>query len=117
VQPGGLVTGQLTVTNTGAVQLLGVAVEVFLPDEIAAFAPNQTSGASATCTNNGYCLPRQRLIWTVGTLARGAGVTLTMPPHIQANVAPGTVVTFNALASEGSGFTAAARASVRVQTP
>src|ERR1019366_2383626 len=68
-QPGGLVTGQVTVTNTGAVQLLGVTVLVFLPDEIVSFYPNQTSGASATCTNNSNCLPGQQLIWAVGTLA------------------------------------------------
>jgi hypothetical protein len=90
---------------------------VFLPDEIVPFYTSQTSGASATCSGTNGCSPRELLLWSVGTLAPGAGVTLTMPPPIQATVAPGTVVTFNALASESSGFSAVARASVGVQTP
>jgi len=119
-QPGELVSGLLTVTNAGAVQLLAVEAQVFLPDEIVAFLANQTSGASASCVGDGnaaFCSPRERLVWTVGTLAPGAMVTLTMPPRVAASVGPGRVVTFNGRASENTGFTAAARASLRVRTP
>jgi uncharacterized repeat protein (TIGR01451 family) len=118
--PGATLTGTLVVTNTGAVQLLGVTVAVFLPDEIAQFATSVTSGASATCIGDQFttqCSVREQLVWTVGTLAPSATGTLTMPPHLLATVVPGKVIPFNASASENSGFTASARASVRVQGP
>jgi hypothetical protein len=120
VHPNATVTGTLTVMNTGAVQLLGVQVEVFLPDENANFLTNQTSGASATCVGDGntlVCSARERLVWTVGTLASHAMTILTMPVPIRNTTVPGRVITFNASASETSGFTAAARASVRVTSP
>jgi uncharacterized protein DUF11 len=118
--PGAVLSGSLAVENLGAVQLLGVTVEVFLPDEIVAFGTNVTSGATAMCIGDQFpttCSVRERLVWTVGTLAPTALVTLTMPPHLQANVVPGKVIPFNALAIENGGFTAAARASLRVKTP
>ncbi len=119
-QPGALLSGMLTVKNTGPIALLGVQVEVFLPDEIALFATNQTSGASATCIGDGNpaaCSARERLVWAVGTLASGGMAQLTMSPHFQAAVVPGRVVTFNARAAENGGVSTAARRSIRVQTP
>jgi len=44
-------------------------------------------------------------------------VTLTMWPRLQASVGSGRVVTFNAAASETTGFTANIRATTRVQSP
>jgi len=51
-----------------------VAVEVFLPDELAAFGTQLTSGADATCIGDQFttiCSVRERLMFTVGTLAPG----------------------------------------------
>ncbi len=118
VQPGELMDGLLTVTNTGPTQMLGVQVEVFLPDPIADFAAIRATGASATCVGDGIstCSARERLVWTVGALAPRSGVTLSMPPGVGASIAPGRVFTFNARARENTGFTADARGSLRVES-
>ena len=118
--PGGTLSGTLTVTNTGNVQLLGVQVQVFLPDETMNFFTNLTSGAPATCIGDGntlICSAREQLVWTVGTLASHAMAVLTMPPPVKNAVVPGRVITFNASASENKGLADAARAAVRVKAP
>src|SRR5262249_26055545 len=61
------------------------------------------------------CSARERLVWSVGTLAPGTGFTVSAPLGLATAVGPGRTVTFNARAAEDSGFTAAARASIRVE--
>lgn len=119
VQPGEMLTGLLTVTNTGAVQLVSVQVEVYLPDENAGFGANVTSGSPATCIGDGnpsFCSARERLVWTVGTLPAGAGVTLSMPLAVGASVGGGRVLTLNGRAEAATGSPVAVRGSVRVET-
>jgi len=120
VRPATMLTGTLTVMNTGAAQLLGVTAEVFIPDEIVQFNANLTSGATVSCSGDAYpalCAARERVVYTVGMLGPGAMALLTLPPPVANTVTPGRVVSFNARAADGSGFTANARASVGVRTP
>lgn len=112
-----LVTGTVTVANHGAIALEDVTVEVTLPQGLANFFLIDVSGAPAECVGvftAGSCSLGEALEWTIGTLAAGAGVTLTMPPVLGASVAPGTVITFEARARDGGNLEAGARESVRV---
>jgi len=116
-EQGELVTGTVTVTNQGDATLDDVTVEVTMPQGLANFFLIDVSGATAECVGvftAGSCSLSEALLWTIGTLAPGAGVTLTMPPVIGANVAPGTVITFEARARDGGNLEAGARESVRV---
>jgi Domain of unknown function DUF11 len=117
VQPGAMIIGSLQVSNLGALELLDVSVEVFLPDAIANFGANLTSGAPASCVGDQFtatCSVRERLVWTVGSLAGGAAAPLTFPPSVAAAAARGRVLAFNARTQDGSGFTTQARGSIRV---
>ena len=117
VQPGAMTIGSLQVSNLGALELLDVSVEVFLPDGIPNFGVNLTSGALASCLGDQFattCSVRERLVWTQVSLAGGASTLLTFPPSIAANLARGRVLTFNARAEGGSGLTSQARGSIRV---
>ena len=112
-----LVTGTVTVANQGATTLDDVTVEVTMPQGLANFFLIDVSGATAECVGvfvTGSCSLGEALEWTVGSLAAGASVTLTMPPVIGASVAPGTVITFEARARDGGNLEAGARESVRV---
>ena len=116
-QPGAMLTGSLQVTNLSANELIAVEVEVFIPDAIVNFGTNLTSGAPAVCAGDQFtstCSARERLVWTVGTLAAGASAPLSFPPSLAASIAPGRLLTFDARAEEGSGFTTQARGSIRV---
>ena len=118
VRPGEMVDARLTVTNTGSTELLAVEAEVFLPEALQNFGTNLTTGATATCVGDQFtttCSARERLVFTVGTLPAGAGVTLSLPPVVAGSAAAGRLFTFNARAQETNGKTAAARASVRVE--
>jgi hypothetical protein len=116
---GQLLNAELTLRNTGAIQLLGVQAQLFIPDGINNFGTGQTTGAPAACfgDTSGFCSSRERLVWTVGTIESGAMVTLTAPPTIANNFGSGRVLSFDALASEASGFNGAARNGVRVGSP
>jgi uncharacterized repeat protein (TIGR01451 family) len=112
-----LVSGTITVANRGATALDGVTAEVTMPQHLANFFLIDVSGASAECVGvftAGSCSLGETLEWTVGTLAAGGSVTLTMPPVLGANVPPGTVIPFEARARDGGNLEAGARESVRV---
>src|SRR5947207_10647064 len=77
-----------------------------------------TSGASATCIGDGFtttCSPRERLLWTVGTLAAGDGKSTRLNSSHAAIAYAGCSVKINARAAENSGFTVSARGSLRVE--
>jgi uncharacterized repeat protein (TIGR01451 family) len=122
--PGATTLGQLTVTNEGPIPLLGVEVTVFLPDvdEIDFFGAELASGASATCVSGdntipSRCSPREPLVWAVGNLGSGQTANLSMPPPIDPQAVPGTVVNFYGRAIDSSGFIVSVPRSVRLEAP
>ena len=120
VRPGELVDARLTVTNRGATELLGVEAEVFMPDSVEGFGTNTVTGAPASCFGDQFttaCNARERLVFTaIPALPAGSGVTLSLPPDVASSIAAGRLFTFNARVRETNGTTAAARASLRVET-
>jgi uncharacterized repeat protein (TIGR01451 family) len=120
VAPDKTITGVLTATNTGDVPLDGVEVEVMLPQQTANFYLIGTSGSTSQCRGPltaDTCSAGERLVWTVGTLAAGEGITLTMPPVVKAATADGSVMTYEARGRASGGVNTAARASVRIESP
>jgi uncharacterized repeat protein (TIGR01451 family) len=118
--PDKTVTGVLTATNIGPVALDGVEVEVMLPQQTANFYLIGASGGTSQCRGPltaETCSAGERLVWTVGTLAAGQGVTLTMPPPVKAATSDGSVMTFEARGRASGGVNTAARASVRIESP
>jgi len=107
----------LDVTNTSAVDLLGVQVELLLPVGISSVSVGLTGGA--TCPNivdSGLgCAPTERVTWALGTLKAGAGTTLALPPTVQATV-QGSILNFTALAHDDSGNRREAARAVRVRS-
>jgi len=113
------VVGVLTATNVGDAALAGVEVEVILPQEHGEFPLVETSGATAACLGTytaTTCAAGERLVWTVGDLAAGAGVTLSMPAKLAAGLTPGTIATFAARGRAAGGLNVAANESVRVES-
>jgi len=118
--PDKTITGVLTATNTGTAPLDGVEVEVMLPQQTANFYLIGASGGTAQCRGPltaDTCSAGERLVWTVGTLAAGNGITLTMPPVVKAATTDGSVMTFEARGRASGGVNTAARASVRIESP
>lgn len=95
VQPGAPVTVSLSVTNTGSATVANVSVEGIVPPEANAFQDTTTTGGGICGPfGSNACAPRQRVLWTIASIGAGQTVTVTMPPTIRANVAPGSVVRF-----------------------
>ncbi len=61
------------------------------------------------------CAPPERVTWTLGTLAAGAGRTLALPPTMAATL-QGSVVTFTALARDSGVARRQLARAVRVRT-
>jgi uncharacterized repeat protein (TIGR01451 family) len=119
VSPGEPMAVSLTVTNRGPITLFGVRAALRVPPEVAPFAVNLTNGA-VTCNAGGTfaCDNLERALWTVGDLAAGRGVTLTVPVVVSSgqNAPPaGTVITFEADADANDGSEVYASHGVIVQ--
>lgn len=117
--PGKTVLGVLTATNTGSGALDGVEIEVMLPQQTANFYLIGTSGPTSQCRGPltaDTCSAGERLVWTVGTLAAGEGVTLTMPPLVKPATPSGSVMTFEARARATGGINTAVRGSARIES-
>jgi uncharacterized repeat protein (TIGR01451 family) len=88
VQPGQAIVVSLSVTNNRATAVSNLEINAVVPPEANAFNANTTTG-NGLC--GGICNPRQVVLW-VASVPAGQTVTVTMPPVIRADAAPGTVV-------------------------
>lgn len=116
IVPGESVLISMTVTNRGPVDLFNVVAAVRMPAELAAVNGGFASDG-AVCFG-GICNFPERVIWNLGTLAAGKGVTVTIPATVNsAAAAPpnGTLVVFDADATADTNIEARARRSVRVR--
>lgn len=117
VVPGETLLVSLTVTNRGPVDLFSVMAAVRMPAEIAAFGAGFASDGPACF--GGICDFPERVIWTsLGTLAAGQGITVTMPATVNSGAsAPpnGALIVFDGDAIANDGSETRARRSVRVR--
>lgn len=106
----------LTVTNLGAFAAPNLVVHAFVPPQVDSFQV-ATASSAATCNSIGglgTCDRNETIIWNIGTLQAGNGITLSFPPVVSAGIAAGTPITFNVDVASGNTQFAAAFASIDV---
>lgn len=74
VEPTEALLVSVTVTNRGLVELTGVVAAVRMPAELTAFGAGFASDAAAC--SGGICDFPERVVWNLGTLPAGQGVTV-----------------------------------------
>lgn len=101
IRPGDTSALQLTVTNpTGTVQS-DVQVELWLPNDlvnISDLALSDGGDCTAVFGSNSSCASGELAFWNVGTLAPGAGKTLTIPVSPSGSVSDAEILPFEARA-------------------
>jgi uncharacterized repeat protein (TIGR01451 family) len=109
---------QLTATNTAPVPLLDVSVELLLPEGLADFSPLLNDGGSCANSvfNASFCEPRERVVWALGTLAPGAGITVSTQPLVANTTLSGSVLTFDARAVDSTGLRVAAARTLVIES-
>ena len=95
---------ELTVSNLGSDTLSNVALYLSYPSHMGTLYTSEiTTGGDAntvtTWSGNTYCVSGDRLVWSLGNLPPGVGVTVTLPPDVSGDTADGTLVQFEAQVS------------------
>jgi hypothetical protein len=87
------------------VPLLGVVVELILPDGTDSFFPVVNNGGICpnAVANAGLCEARERVVWDIGELGTDTPVTVTSRPPVPNDAAGGTILTFDASATSADG--------------
>jgi hypothetical protein len=84
----------LSVTNLRATNVANAVIEGIVPAEAQTFSDSMTTGGGRCgAFAQNPCDPLERVGFSVDILA-GQTVTVTMPPVLRNDVAPGTVVRF-----------------------
>jgi len=108
----------LTVSNTSQQALTGVALALRFPQNLADMGENLVTGG-ADCrdsgTGNSVCDSGELLVWDIGTLAAGVGATYNLPPAVSGSAAEGTIIRFEASATESTGIQRRAQRSTLVR--
>ncbi len=99
VRPGEKMNVELTVTNPGSSVLSNVEILLRYPDHLNVLPLSYvTTGGSANTVDSydNNCTPMEIVTWSLGNLPPGGGVTVTMPPMVNANTVDGTLIQFDA---------------------
>ncbi|MDO8189430.1 hypothetical protein Q5424_25940 [Conexibacter sp. JD483] len=94
VTAGGRATFSVLVRNTGAVVANNLVIEDTLPAGMTYRAGDATAAPSAGFAERSAS--GSTIVWTVGSLAAGADVTITVPVSVAASVLDGTTLTNSA---------------------
>lgn len=100
--PGEPVSVALTVTNTGPTDLFGVVTTLRVPPEVVGFAAAQSGSGRCAVGPSIGCDVLERVVWALGDLPAGHGVTLSVAPVLvtgQTASPSGTLITFDAEAT------------------
>jgi uncharacterized repeat protein (TIGR01451 family) len=114
VQPNETLQTSLTVGNTSGSTLFGVTLKLRYNEWLNGLS-NSFISDGGTCPGSNQCNDNEFLTWTLGNLAPGASVTVTLPPVVWGGTPEGTLVSFDAEVSEDGGTVAMASRSVVVQ--
>ena len=115
VQPGESLQSALTVGNTSSSTLFGVTLQLRYPDHLNDIF-NSVISNGGTCPGNSRCSSTEFLTWTLGNLAPGASITVTLPPSVNSGTPDGTLISFDAVVFEDGGNVAMASRSIVVQS-
>ncbi|WP_447962504.1 FG-GAP-like repeat-containing protein [Nitrospira sp. Ecomares 2.1] len=111
VMVGELIDLELTVTNVDTVSRSNVTVALKFPDEFVSLSESLFAGDCVGST----CEPGEVAIFSVGTLAAGKGLTISLPPQVAAGISDGRLVRIEASATDTSGDMVEASTSLRVR--
>ncbi|MBU1059907.1 MAG: hypothetical protein KJ804_16490, partial [Proteobacteria bacterium] len=93
---------ELTVTNPGSSPIANVELILIYPEQLDILNEFYitTGGAENTvdCPDglSSYCETGDQVIWSLGDLPPGVGVSVTMPPHVNSETVDGTFIQFEA---------------------
>nr|WP_245232314.1 DUF4214 domain-containing protein [Thiorhodococcus minor] len=95
----------LTVSNVSAFARSDVTLRLRYPLGLADLR-NAYISDDGTCSafGNAYCNPMEWATWSLGDLAAGAGVTVTLPPNIASDAMAGALVSLRPVATDSSGL-------------
>jgi hypothetical protein len=116
--PGETLGLALTVTNTSAFEMTGVALTLRMPVGLNSLNVATVSG-NGLCNSFGglgTCDPTELVAWDIDALGAGNGVTLTMPPSVGAAVAAALPIVLEAAVSDSAGRRATVSRSILVET-
>ncbi len=114
VQPAETLKTTLTVGNTSSSTLFGVTLQLRYNEFLNGLL-NSFISDGGTCPGSGQCNANEFLTWTLGNLAPGASITVTLPPIVWGGTPEGTLISFNAKVFEDSGTVAMASRNLIVQ--
>jgi uncharacterized repeat protein (TIGR01451 family) len=95
-RPGEAIVALITVTNDSAASLGNVSLQSRMPPTGVNTINQAYVSGGANCGGN--CSPNELVNWSIGLLAPGAGVTLSMPMTVTAGTPDGTVISVPASA-------------------
>lgn len=101
VRPGDTSPLQLTVTNPTVTVQSDVQVELWLPNDLVDIndlALSDSGNCSDTFGSNSSCASGELAFWNVGTVAPGAGRTVTIPVRTTGSVSDAEILSFEARA-------------------
>ena len=123
VRPGQTMAGFVTVTNPGATTKQNVQVSVLVPDSVNNFNESITEAtANVSCSggdvSSAICEPAERLVYQLGDLTPGDGVTVALPPQVADATGDSTLLPLVAWARDnGNGDARSASVLVVDSTP
>jgi uncharacterized repeat protein (TIGR01451 family) len=115
VQPGETANVAITVSNSGGVST-GLLTLQLRYDEWLNGLLNSFISDGGTCPGSGQCNANEFLTWTLGNLAPGASITVTLPPIVWGGTPDGTLISFDTEVFEDGGSVTMATRNVMVQS-
>ncbi len=118
LRPGERGIAEITVSNTSASPLTGVALLARVPQSFDSFnATYLTNGGTCIVAfNNGLCDSVELISWTLGTIPAGSGVTLSVPVFVAAATPAGRQLVLETLANDDGVNRAVAEVTVAVDS-
>jgi len=105
VEPGEVLNVQVTVGNSDNFDRTDVVVTMEYPAGLNALAHSAISdgGSCVNSVGNGStCSSTEQLSWSIASLPANSGITLTLPPTVDASTATGTTIVFQSTATDSS---------------
>ncbi len=117
-RPGERLRSVITVTNPTGATLFNVVLRVRVPAEVDAIAPALLSGGPPNCGLyfTGNCDTNELVVWSLGNIAAGSGVALSMPSVVTAGIAAGRLINLEAIVVADGGIQAVTAHTVAVDS-
>lgn len=120
--PGQRLLIELRVTNDGAAPVSNLQVDLAYPTGMNSLGEAAVTGpfdAAASCNSGGFstsCEAGENLRWNIATLNPGRAVEMTLPPVVNAGLADGTTITWDASVSDTGGILASQTETIDVDS-